>query len=137
MQLGGETESGMNRLQLTGVICSWFNPSKVAYLQYETDWKAKQALERIKNLDSNQLIGRKLDVTYQPVRSLQVGNPDLNTNEAGLRRFLPSPQPIKVTWGPQSYMFTAKQLEERAITQLRSHGNSRRRVYPQSPKGAK
>jgi hypothetical protein len=122
LQLGGETESGINRLQLTGVTCSWFNPSKVAYLQYETDWKAKRALECIKGLDSNQLMGRKLDVTYQPVRSLQVGNLDLNTNEAGLRRFLPSPQPIKVTWGPQSHMFTAKQLEERAITQLRSHG---------------
>lgn len=135
MQLGGETESGMNRLQLTGVTCSWFNPSKVAYLQYETDWKAKRALERIKGQDSNQLLGRKLDVTYQPVRSLQVGNLDLNTNEAGLRRFLPSPQPIKVTWGPQSHMFTAKQLEERAITQLRSHGTLIEECTPSPQKG--
>jgi hypothetical protein len=135
MQLGGETESGMNRLQLTGVTCSWFNPSKVAYLQYETDWKAKRALERIKGPDSNQLMGRKLDVTYQPIRSLQVGNLDLNTNEAGLRRFLPSPQPIKVTWGPQSHMFTAKQLEERAITQLRSHGTLIEECTPRPQKG--
>ena len=122
MQIGGETESGMNRLQLTGVTCSWFNPSKVAYLQYETDGEAKRALERIKGPDSNELMGRQLDVSYQPVRSLQVGNLDLNTSEAGLRRFLPFPPPIKVTWGPQSHMFTAKQLEERAITQLQSYG---------------
>ena len=135
IQLGGETESGINRLQLTGVTCSWFNPSKVAYLQYETDWKAKRALECIKGLDSNQLMGRKLDVTYQPVRSLQVGNLDLNTNEAGLRRFLPSPQPIKITWGPQSHMFTAKQLEDRAITRLRSHGTLIEECTPSSQKG--
>jgi prepilin-type processing-associated H-X9-DG protein len=135
MQLGGETESGMNRLQLTGVTCSWFNPSKVAYLQYETDWKARRALERIKGVDSNQLMGRRLDVTYQPVQSLQVGNLDLNTNEAGLRHFLPSPQPIKVTWGPQSHMFTAKQLEERAITQLRSYGTLIEECTPRPQKG--
>jgi hypothetical protein len=135
MQLGGETESGMNRLQLTGVTCSWFNPFKVAYLQYETDGKAKRALERIKGPESNQLMGRKLDVTYQPVRSLQVGNVDLDTNEAGLRRFLPSPQPVKVTWGPQSHMFTAKQLEERAIAQLRSHGTLIEECTPRPQKG--
>lgn len=122
MQLGGETESGMNRLQLTGVTCSWFNPSKVAYLQYETDQKAKRALRCIKGVDSNQLLGRKLDVTYQPVRCLQVGNLDLDTSEAGLRRFLPSPPPIKVTWGPKSHKLTARQLEEKVITQLQSHG---------------
>ncbi|EOA90736.1 uncharacterized protein SETTUDRAFT_101268 [Exserohilum turcica Et28A] len=135
MQLGGETESGMNRLQLTGVTCSWFNPSKVAYLQYESDWTAKLALERIRNLDSNQLMGRKLDVTYQPVRSLQVGNLDLNTNEAVLRRFLPSPQPIRVTWGPRSHRLTAKQLEKRVIMQLQSHGTLIEECTPSSQKG--
>ncbi|KAH7090312.1 hypothetical protein FB567DRAFT_626309 [Paraphoma chrysanthemicola] len=114
MQLGGETESGMNRLQLAGVTCSWFNPSKVAYLQYETDLNAKRALERIKSLGSKQLIGRKLDVMYQPVRSLQVGNLDLNTNEAGLRRFLPSPPPTKVTWGPKSHRRVYSQYPKRA-----------------------
>lgn len=30
MQLGGETEFGMNRLQLARVACSWFNHSNVA-----------------------------------------------------------------------------------------------------------
>jgi hypothetical protein len=135
MQLGGETESGMNRLQLTGVTCSWFNPSKVAYLQYKTDYEAKQALKRIKGLDSNQLMGRKPDVTYQPVRSLQVGNLDLNTNEAGLRLFLPSPRPVKVTWGSQSHMFTAKQLEERVIKQLRYHGTLIEECTPRPQKG--
>jgi hypothetical protein len=135
MQLGGETESSLNRLQLASVICSWFNPSKVAYLQYETDRKAKRALEHIKGLESNLLMGRKLDVTYQPVRSLQVGNLDMLTNEAKLRRFLPFPQPIKVTWGPQSHMFTAKQLEERAITQLRSHGTLIEKCTPSPQKG--
>ncbi|XP_014556420.1 hypothetical protein COCVIDRAFT_26807 [Bipolaris victoriae FI3] len=135
MQLGGETESGMNRLQLTSVTCSWFNPSKVAYLQYETDWKAKQALKRIKDLDSNQLMGRKLDVMYQPVRSLQVGNLDVNTNEAGLRRFLPSPQPLNVTWGPKSHILTAKQLEEKALMELRCHGTLLGECTPSSQKG--
>ncbi|KAI4950761.1 hypothetical protein J4E86_007267 [Alternaria arbusti] len=84
MQIAGKTVSGMNRLQLTSVTCSWFNPSKVAFLEYDADWKAKRALERIGRPDSNEFQGRKLDVTYQPARSLQ--------------------------------------LEERAITQLRSHG---------------
>lgn len=135
MQLGGETESGMNRLQLTGVTCSWFNPSKVAYLQYETDWKAKRALERIKGRDSKQLMGRKLDVTFQPVRSLQVGNVDLNTNETGLRHFLPSPKPINVTWGPQSHKFTAKELEERVIKQLQSYGTLIEKCNPHPQKG--
>ena len=122
MQLGGETDSGMNRLQLTGVTCSWFNPSKVAYLQYETDWEAQRALERVRHRDSNQLMGRRLDFAYQPVKCLQVGNLDLNTNKARLQSFLPSPKPIKITWGPQSHTLTGKQLEERAITQLQSHG---------------
>jgi len=135
MQIAGETVSGMNRLQLTSVTCSWFNPSKVAYLEYDADWKAKRALERIGRPDSNEFQGRKLDVTYQPARSLQVGNLDLDTNEAGLRRFLPYPPPTKVTWGPQSHNLTAKQLEERAITQLRSHGILIEECTPYPQKG--
>ncbi|USP82263.1 hypothetical protein yc1106_09537 [Curvularia clavata] len=135
MHLGGETESGINRLQLTGVICSWFNPSKVAYLQYETGWKAQLALEHIRGTESNQFMGRKLSFMYQPPWSLQVGNLDLNTDEAGLRRFLASPQPIKVTWGPRSHNLTAKQLEERAIKQLRCHGTLIGECIPSSQKG--
>ena len=135
MQLGGETESSINRLQLTGITCSWFNPSKVAYLQYETDWKAKQALKRIKNLGSNQLMGRKLDAIYQPVRSLQVGNLDVNTNEAELRRFLPSPQPVNITWGPRSHVLTAKQLQVKFITEIRCHGTLIGECIASSQKG--
>ncbi|KAI4647009.1 uncharacterized protein J4E78_008981 [Alternaria triticimaculans] len=135
MQIAGETVSGMNRLQLTSVTCSWFNPSKVVYLEYDADWKAKRALERIGRPDSNEFKGRKLDVTYQPIRSLQVGNLDLDTNEAELRRFLPYPPPTKVTWGPQSHSLTAKQLEEKAITQLRSHGTLIEECIPYPQKG--
>jgi len=135
MQIAGEAVSGINRLQLTSVTCSWFNPSKVAYLEYDETWKAKRALERIERPNSNEFQGRKLNVTYQPVRSLQLGNLDLNTNEAGLRRFLPYPRPTKVTWGPQSHNLTAKQLEERAITQLRSHGTLIEECIPHPQKG--
>ncbi|KAI4691050.1 uncharacterized protein J4E88_002527 [Alternaria novae-zelandiae] len=107
----------------------------VAYLEYDADWKAKRALERMERPNSNEFQGRKLDVTYQPVRSLQIGNLDLNTNEAGLRRFLPYPPPTKVTWGPHSHNLTAKQLEERAITQLRSHGTLIEECIPHPQKG--
>ncbi|KAI4908991.1 hypothetical protein J4E85_011643 [Alternaria conjuncta] len=135
MQIAGETVSGMNRLQLTSVTCSWFNPSKVAYLEYDADWKAKRALGRIERPNSNEFQGRKLNVTYQSVRSLQIGNLDLNTDEAALRRFLPYPPPTKVTWGPHSHNLTAKQLEEIAIMQLRSHGTFIEECIPHPQKG--
>ncbi|ORY03220.1 hypothetical protein BCR34DRAFT_545265 [Clohesyomyces aquaticus] len=122
LQVGGETESGMNRLQLTGITCTWYNPSKVAYLQYGTGGHATMVLERFKKLLSKDLRNRKLDITYQPVGSLRVGNLDPCTTEAELRRFLPDPQPLKVTWGPRSHKLTAKQLEDKARAKIESQG---------------
>ncbi|KAF2466149.1 uncharacterized protein BDR25DRAFT_306323 [Lindgomyces ingoldianus] len=122
MQLGGQSESGSNRLQLTGVICTWHNPSLVAYLQYEGDRQATLALNNFGKNSSKQLDGRKLEITYHPGSSLHVRNLNPSTTKTNLRKFLRFPYPQDISLGSRSHNLTAKQLEDTVKTSLESHG---------------
>ncbi|KAI4673510.1 uncharacterized protein J4E84_011036 [Alternaria hordeiaustralica] len=133
MQVAGETASGMNRLQLTSVTCSWFNPSKVAYLEYDADWKAKRALERMERPNSNEFQGRKLDVTYQPLEQKMQVTPLVSIKLSVSSRILAAIGPqldplVDQIWRTDYVQIKSYKTLGKQYTQVRIFGQSREPV---------
>ncbi|KAF2190004.1 hypothetical protein K469DRAFT_542180, partial [Zopfia rhizophila CBS 207.26] len=136
VQFGGKSDSSTNRLQLTSVTCTWFNPSQVAYLHYGTESLAREAMEKINKADSRRCRGRKLNATYKSspgiwvrgrVRGpsthlLHVGNIDPNSSESDLKRFLPHPWPQSIEFGICSHDMAATDLQEKVKRSLEAKG---------------
>ncbi|KAF2260147.1 hypothetical protein CC78DRAFT_590584 [Lojkania enalia] len=122
VQLAGHSDSSMNKLQLCGVHCSWYNPSKAAYLHFGNDDIARNALKNTEKRKHRQLHGRNVTFKYQPVRSLQVGNLDPRTTKEELERFLPRPLPREIVWGSLSHVMTAEQMQEQVKASLEARG---------------
>ncbi|KAF2797555.1 hypothetical protein K505DRAFT_347196 [Melanomma pulvis-pyrius CBS 109.77] len=121
LQLGGESESGTNRLQLASVSCTWYNPSKVAYIQYAKDDNVREVLAKMQS-SSRLLDGRKLNITHQQGQSLQIGNLDLATSMNAIKRFLPQPPPQKISWGARSHVMDSEGLERHVKASLKKRG---------------
>jgi hypothetical protein len=122
LHLGGTSESGSSRLQLSTVACSWYNPSRVVYLHYRNDRDARPDLPHLRMLGQKQIDGRKLGLTYQPVRSVQVANVNPTTTKLTLQRILREPLPEKLVFGALSHTMSAPQLEDRVKAALETHG---------------
>jgi hypothetical protein len=124
VKIGGESDTGTNRLQLASVACTWYNPSKVAYIKYATVSESNDVLAKMSR--SSQLLnGRKLDFTRQKLQlhTLRVGNLAVGTSRSALERLLPTwPSPQRISWGVISHVMSPKDMEARVKESLRKHG---------------
>ncbi|KAF2112895.1 hypothetical protein BDV96DRAFT_145698 [Lophiotrema nucula] len=120
--LGGESDAGVNRLQLSSVACSWYKPSRSAYLQYTTASDAKSVISSTKRRTLS-VMGRELNVSYQPTSSIVLGNLDPTITKAELKRHLPQPLPLNIVWGNVSHLLSAERIEDQVKTALKLHGN--------------
>jgi hypothetical protein len=125
--LAGRVVTGAlaNRLQLGTVTCTWYKPSRIAWLMYRSHadaMNAKQALGSRKILQrtptySMQPGGRHLAVT------LLVGNLDVATQKRDIYAVLPnSLHPERINFGEPTYPLSDARASENVEALLRTKG---------------
>ena len=123
VQVGMESESSANRLQMSTVSCTWYKPSRIAWLHYNNTGKAR-AIERFIASRDYRIEGRKIQATLQvpergfgrqkpTITSVQLGNLDASTSQALIERHIPGHlTPTDVIVGKSSYSATIDEAEE-------------------------
>ena len=123
LQVGMMSESSMNRLQMSTVSCTWYKPSRTAWLHYNNIGKARAAERFIASRDYR-MAGRKVQATLQlperrsehgraTITSVQLGNLDPSTSRAMIERRIPNHlTPIGVIMGKSSYSTSTHEAEE-------------------------
>lgn len=126
------SESSAKRLQLNSVLCSWYDPSRIAWLHFGSETVAVKAVEFLNG--PRMLRRRKLQAKYQPppihayrssqplIHSVQVGNLDVETTQEDLRRFLRGREPRNIKMGPKSYMATPQEAALQVRDSLEAFG---------------
>jgi hypothetical protein len=125
LKVGGESDTGTNRLQFASVACTWYNPSKVAYIKYATVSMSSEVLKTM-NGSAQLLNGRKLNFAHQNLQrhTLQVGNLAVGTSRSALERLLPKqPAPQRISWGVLSHVMSPKEMEDHVKESLKKRGN--------------
>ncbi|OCL12069.1 hypothetical protein AOQ84DRAFT_271286, partial [Glonium stellatum] len=132
LQVDTQTDSSANRLQLNSVSCTWYKPSKVAYLQYLKEDKARLAVEKLNKKESERIRHRKLQIKYEPPTAqsiyqqstyiVRVGNLDVKTTWAEITEFLAHPKPFEVSFGPPTYNLSSEEAEKRVKSLLEAKG---------------
>ncbi|KAF1957692.1 hypothetical protein CC80DRAFT_592201 [Byssothecium circinans] len=123
IQLGGESAAGSNRLHLTGVTCTWYQPSRIAYLRYDTNGEANSLVKQMKKRVV-QLHGRQLTFARQDSPgSVTVSNLTAETRHNEVNRILPKNLlPLKITMGPSSHCSSAEEIERQVKKKLEGCG---------------
>lgn len=123
MQIGIKSESSANRLQMSTVSCTWYKPSRVAWLHYNNIGKARAAERFITSRDF-MIAGRKIAATLQipehrlghrkpAITSVQLGNLDGSTSQPMVERHIPGHlTPVNVVMGQISYPTSSHEAEE-------------------------
>ena len=123
VQVGMESESSVNRLQMSTVSCTWYKPSRIAWLHYNNTGKAR-AIERFIASRDYRIKGRKIQATLQvpehgfdrskpTITSVQLGNLDASTSQALIERHIPGHlTPTDVIVGKPSYSTSISEAEE-------------------------
>ena len=123
VQVGMESESSVNRLQMSTVSCTWYKPSRIAWLHYDNRGKAR-ATERFIASRDYRIKGRKVQATLQVpeyrsggqeprITSVQLGNLDASTSQALIERHIPGHlTPTDVILGKPSYSTSMDEAEE-------------------------
>ncbi|KAL1636199.1 hypothetical protein SLS58_009893 [Diplodia intermedia] len=126
-----DAEAGPKRLQLSAVSCSWYKPSKVAWLHFESK---SDALAAVKVFGERKVRERQLQVIYQEpprhafrtvgrvIHSVQLGNLHVDTTSRDLSDLPSGGQPKAVKWGPASYTASNKTVEMIIRRQLEGFG---------------
>ncbi|MCJ1453322.1 hypothetical protein MMC28_003669 [Mycoblastus sanguinarius] len=123
IQTSNDCEAYLTRLQMSSVICTWYKPSRIAWLHYERVGRALAA-ERFISGREVQIWRRKIRATCQVpepgsgrlkggVISVQLGNLDVATSKEAIERRMPNHlKPLNVVMGRESYSTTAKEAED-------------------------
>ena len=123
VQVGIESESSVNRLQLSTVSCTWYKPSRIAWLHYNNTGKAR-AIERFIASRDYRIKGRKIQAILQAsehwsgrqqttITSVQLGNLDASTSQALIERHIPEHlTSTDVIVGEPSYSTSMEEAEE-------------------------
>ena len=122
LQIGIKSESSANRLQMNTVSCTWYKPSRSAWLHYDNTGKAKAAEKFIARRDFR-IAGRKIQATLQnperyfgyreTITSVQLGNLDASTSQSMIERHIPGHlTPVNVIMGKISYSTSLHEVEE-------------------------
>ena len=123
LQVGVVSESLANRLQMSTVSCTWYKPSRVAWLHYTNASKARAAERFIETRDFR-IARRKIQATLQvpehrserhkpTITSVHLGNLDGLTPQTTVERHIPGHlKPMNVIMGKPSYSASLHQAEE-------------------------
>ncbi|KKY28049.1 putative ariadne ring [Diplodia seriata] len=127
-----DVDASSKRLQLSAVSCSWYKPSRVAWLHFE---KVDQALAAANVLGKRRVRQRKLQAAYQKppehayrgghriVHSVQLGNLHVDTTSQDVIQSLSgSCKPKTIKWGPASYTTPAATVERTMRLRLEEFG---------------
>ena len=133
LQVGVESESSANRLQMNTVSCAWYKPSRTAWLHYTSAGKARAAERFIASRDFR-IAGRKITAILQvsehrfghrkpTITSVQLGNLDASMSQPTIERHIPGHlTPEDVILGKPSYSATIHEAEESVRALLCSVG---------------
>jgi hypothetical protein len=119
----GSSESGTNRLQFSGVNCTWYNPSKTATLRFGPRYDIAKAVSAFRS-QSRDLRGRR--PIFDPISgafAIRVGNLDCRTSVNDLRVFCNHYPPIGIEIGPKSHGMSPKDIQQQIRTLLESCGH--------------
>lgn len=132
-QVGIKSESPANRLQMSTVSCTWYKPSRVAYLHYNNIGKARAAEGFITNRDFK-IAGRRIEATLQipehrfghrkpTITSVRLGNLDASTSQPKIEQHIPGHlTPVNVIMGRISCPTSSLEAEESVKALLNSIG---------------
>ena len=130
LQVGIKSESSANRLQMNTVSCTWYKPSRIAWLHYHDLGKAR-AVERFIASRDFRIAGRKIQATlqvpahgFEDITSVQLGNLDTEYSHwSEVKRHIPSHlTPVKVIMGKTSYSTSWHDAEECVKAKLHGIG---------------
>lgn len=123
LKVGTKSEASANRLQMNTVSCTWYKPSRLAWLHYNNIGKARAAERFITSRDFR-IAGRKIQATLQipehgfghrrpTITSVQLGNLDTSTSQPTIERHIPGHlTPVNVIMGQGSYATSSHDAEE-------------------------
>jgi hypothetical protein len=143
----GDAGSGSlaNRLRMSSVLCTWYAPSRMAWLQYRRSDDAFRAQEVLNA--SPRILNRKIECTMQnPPRfamrdliwSIRVGNLDVLTNEGHFYRILTGMnRPHKVVIGRPSHPLSEAEAAKIVESTLRDKGDLESFQYQAIPGSVK
>lgn len=132
IQMESRNEASANRIQMRSVVCSWFKPSRIVYLQYKNRFLARDAVAVLGK--NPYLCGRNVQVTLQddtyaylhkgpPIHTVQILNVDINTDELQIWEWLHLDyRPVKVILGRCSYDISDDQAQKIVRDTLRGVG---------------
>lgn len=97
IQIESRGEASANRIQMRSVVCSWFKPSRIVYLQYKNRFLARDAVAVLGK--NSYLCERNVQVTLPddtytylhkgpPIHTIQILNIDINTAELQIWEWL-------------------------------------------------
>ena len=115
------------RLQMCNVTCSWYQPSKIATLEFIST----QAMEdAAKKLNRTEILNRKLECRTAVNKSakpwqcfVKIGNLDVSTTSRMLKEACGRRQPRSVTFGENSYSSSAEEIGQAIERLLFSRGD--------------
>lgn len=132
IQMESRSEASANRIQMRSVVCIWFKPSRIVYLQYKNRFLAQDAVAVLG--ENPYLCGRNVQVTLQddtyaylhkgpPIHTIQILNVDINTTELQIWEWLHREyRPVKVILGRCSYDISDEQAQKIVKDTLRTVG---------------
>ena len=119
-----------NKLRMSSVVCTWYAPSRVAWLQYRDARTASRAMEV---LNANpKILNRKIQCSMQHpppymrgelIWSVQVGNLDVLTGASHFNRILTDDRPRKIVLGQPSHSVPDTEAANIVESLLRSKGD--------------
>jgi hypothetical protein len=133
----GSSDAGTNRLQLSGVTCTWYNPSRTATLRYASDQAANKAFTKLEQY-TYELRGRQPTFTHvRPSSTVRVGNLDILTNTNDLKRYLGHNAAPNIQFGIRSHSMSKETLERRVKNLLEKQGHLTEWTVSPQPRVAK
>ena len=134
LQVGIKSDSSANRLQMNTVSCTWYKPSRTAWLHYNNTGKARAAETFIASRNFK-IAGRKIQATLQipenrfrenrfrngksTITSVHLGNLDASTSRTMIGGHIPGHlAPVDVIMGKISYSASLHEAEEAVKTLL-------------------
>lgn len=125
--LAGTAAAGTlaNRLQLNTVTCTWYKPSRIAWLMYRSHANAEEAKHA---LQSRKILQRTPTYSMEPgggrlAITLAVGNLDISTQKRDIYAVLPSSlHPERINFGDPTYQLSDTKASEKVEALLRRKG---------------
>jgi hypothetical protein len=128
----GSSDAGTNRLQFSGVTCTWYNASRTATLRYGSPDRASRVTRILKH-NSSKLHGRRLTFAHDRGSStILVRNLDISTYASDLNRYLGDNAALHIELGRKTHDIFKEALQSRVKNLLEQEGSLVDwRVFPQ------